>query len=201
MKREWRLETELIHAGEPRPRVGGAVNLPVFQSSTFEFSGEDNYHDVRYIRLNNTPNHVALHQKLATLEKGEAALVAGSGMAAVSTTLLSLLSQGDHFLAHRSLYGGTQDFITKDLPKLGIECTFVDADDRGSWEKALGEGDRTTRAFYVETITNPLLQVVDLEGSSRRVLSGASVHFRDRQHLRYPRQLPSDRARLRPRPP
>ncbi len=161
MKREWRLETNLVHAGDPRPRIAGAVNLPIFQSSTFEFAGEDNYHDVRYIRLNNTPNHVALHRKLATLEKSEAALVTASGMAAVSTTLLSLLSQGDHFLAHYTLYGGTYDFITRDLPKFGIECTWVDADDAGGWERALRP---TTKAFYVETMTNPLLHVVDLDG-------------------------------------
>ncbi len=167
MKNGWRLETELIHAGEPRPRIAGAVNVPVFLSSTYEFTGESDYHHVRYIRLNNTPNHVALHQKLATLERGEAALVAGSGMAAISATLLSLLAHGDHFLAHRSLYGGTHDFISKDLGRFGISCTFVDADDsngsNGSngWKNALTP---TTRAFYVETITNPLLDVLDLHG-------------------------------------
>jgi cystathionine beta-lyase/cystathionine gamma-synthase len=164
MKREWRLETELIHAGDPRPRIEGAVNVPIFQSSVFEFGGEDDYHDVRYIRLNNTPNHVALHWKIAVLEGGEAALVAGSGMAAISATLLSLLSHGDHILAHRSLYGGTYGLITKDLPALGIEHTFVDADDPGSWEKELRP---TTRAFYVETMTNPLFEVVDLPGVAR----------------------------------
>jgi cystathionine beta-lyase/cystathionine gamma-synthase len=161
MKRTRRVETELVHAGEPRPRIMGAVNTPIFQSSTYEFGGEGNYHDVRYIRLNNTPNHVVLHDKLAALERGEAALVTGSGMAAISAALLSLLGQGDHFLSHRSLYGGTHDFITKDLPRLGIECTFVDADDPSSWERALRP---TTRGFYVETITNPLLEVVDLPG-------------------------------------
>jgi cystathionine beta-lyase/cystathionine gamma-synthase len=190
MKREWRLETELIHAGEPRPRIEGSVNLPIFQSSTFEFSGEDNYHDVRYIRLNNTPNHVALHGKLAALERGEAALVAGSGMAAISATLLSLLSQGDHILAHRTLYGGTHGLITKDLPALGIECTFVDADDPPSWEKAMR---KTTRAFYVETMTNPLLEVVDLDGvaefcNSNRLVSlidntcATPVNYRPIEH-------------------
>jgi cystathionine beta-lyase/cystathionine gamma-synthase len=161
MKRNPRLETMLIHGGEIRPRVGGAITPPVFQSSTFEFSGEDNYHDVRYVRLSNTPNHTVLHRKLALLEAGEAALVAGSGMAAISATLLTLLSQGDHLVAHQCLYGGTHSFITKDLPALGIECTFVDADDRGTWAAALRP---TTRAFYVETMTNPLLEVVDLTG-------------------------------------
>jgi cystathionine beta-lyase/cystathionine gamma-synthase len=160
-KKAWNVETRLIHSGEPRPRIGGAVNVPVFQSSTFEFSGESGYHDVRYIRLNNTPNHVALGEKLASLEGGQAALVAGSGMAAVSAVLLSQLRAGDHLLAHHSLYGGTHAFLTRDLPDMGIECTFVDAGDKASWQKAK---KANTRAFYVETMTNPLLEVVDLEG-------------------------------------
>jgi cystathionine beta-lyase/cystathionine gamma-synthase len=159
-----RLETALVHAGEARPRIEGAVAMPVFQSSTFEFDGAGDYHDVRYIRLNNTPNHVVLQAKLAALESAEAALVAGSGMAAISATLLSLLSNGDHLLAHHTLYGGTHDFVTKDLPRMGVEHTFVDADDPASWGKALRP---TTRAFYVETMTNPLLQVVDLPGVAR----------------------------------
>jgi cystathionine beta-lyase/cystathionine gamma-synthase len=161
MTHAWRLETQLIHAGEPHPRIAGAVSMPIFQSSTFEYTGEGGYHDVRYMRCSNTPNHVALHQKLAVLEGGEAALVAASGMAAISTTLLSLLGHGDHLLAHRSLYGGTFDLMRKDLAKVGVECTFVDADDRQSWSKALRP---TTRAFYVETLTNPLLDVLDLDG-------------------------------------
>jgi len=159
-----RLETALVHAGEARPRIEGAIAMPVFQSSTFEFDGAGDYHDVRYIRLNNTPNHVVLQAKIAALESAEAALVAGSGMAAISSTLLSLLSNGDHLLAHHTLYGGTHDFVTKDLPRMGIEHTFVDADDPASWAKALRP---TTRAFYVETMTNPLLQVVDLPGVAR----------------------------------
>ncbi len=89
-----RVETKLIHAGELRPRVHGAVNLPIFQSATYEYGGEDDYHDIRYVRLNNTPNHNVLHAKLAAIEGAESAMVAASGMAAISTTLLSLLSKG-----------------------------------------------------------------------------------------------------------
>ncbi len=154
-----RFETALVHAGEPRPRIEGAVAMPVFQSSTFELDGGGSYHDVRYIRLNNTPNHHALHAKLAALEGAEAALVTASGMAAISSTLLSLLAHGDHLLVHDTLYGGTHDLVTKDLARLGIAHTFVDADDPSSWASALRP---TTRAFYVETLTNPLLEVVDL---------------------------------------
>jgi cystathionine beta-lyase/cystathionine gamma-synthase len=157
-----RLDTALIHAGEARPRVEGAVTLPIFQSATFEVKSDGDYHDVRYIRKSNTPNHAVLHAKLAAIEGGEASLVAASGMAAISSTLLSILRSGDHLIAHRTLYGGTHDFLTKDLPPLGIEHTFVDADARGeAWERALRP---TTRAFYVETFTNPLLEVLDLDG-------------------------------------
>jgi cystathionine beta-lyase/cystathionine gamma-synthase len=78
------------------------------------------YHSLKYIRLNNTPNHVALHEKLSALEGAEAALVTGSGMAAISTTLLTILSSGDHLLIQDCLYGGTHDFITKDFGAFGI---------------------------------------------------------------------------------
>jgi cystathionine beta-lyase/cystathionine gamma-synthase len=154
------LETKLIHAGEPEPRIGGAVSMPIFQSSTYEYTGATSYHDLKYIRLNNTPNHVALHQKLAALENAEDALVTGSGMAAISTTLLTILSSGDHFLAQECLYGGTHDFITKDLTGFEISFDFIDGDDPDSWKTHLRPN---TRIIYVETMTNPLLQVADLK--------------------------------------
>src|SRR5574341_785038 len=132
-----RLETKLIHAGEPEPRINGSVSMPIFQSAMFEYAGETSYHDLRYIRLNNTPNHVALHQKLAALENAEAALVAASGMAAISTTLLTVLSSGDHLLAQETLYGGSHDFITKDFAAFGISYDFINADDPGSWKSKL----------------------------------------------------------------
>jgi len=153
------LETKLIHAGEPDPLINGAVSMPVFQSSTFEYTGATSYHDLKYIRLNNTPNHIALHQKLAALENAEAALVTASGMAAISTTLLSILSCGDHLLAQECLYGGTHDFITKDLEMFGISYDFIDGDDPGSWKYKLKPN---TKAIYIESMTNPLLQVADL---------------------------------------
>ena len=154
------LETKLIHASEPDPPIEGAVSMPIFQSSTFEYAGAASYHDLKYIRLNNTPNHIALHQKLAASEGAEAALVTASGMAVISTALLSLLSSGDHVLAQECLYGGTHDLITKDLPTLGISYDFIDADNPDSWKHHL----RTeTKAIYVEIMTNPLLQVGDLK--------------------------------------
>ncbi len=156
-----KLDTKLIHAGEPRPGVLGAVSLPVFQSATYEYSGEStDYHDLRYIRLNNTPNHVALHQKLAALENAEDALVFASGMAAISTALLTVLRAGDHVILQNCLYGGTHDFATKDLPDYGIGHGFIDAERPETWEKALKPN---TRALYVETISNPMMKVADLK--------------------------------------
>ena len=155
------IDTKLIHAGEPNPLIQGAVSIPIFQSSTFEYGGQESYHDLRYIRLNNTPNHVALHEKLAALENGEAAVVSGSGMAAISTTLLALLSAGDHFLAQDCLYGGTHDLITKDLPAYGISSDFICGKDPNAWKTLLRP---TTKAVYVESITNPLMQVANLKG-------------------------------------
>jgi cystathionine beta-lyase/cystathionine gamma-synthase len=157
------METRLVHAGEPDPRIQGAVSMPIFQSSTFEYTGETSYHDLRYIRLNNTPNHLVLGSKLAALENAEAAVVMSSGMAAITTTLLTFLSAGDHFLTQECLYGGTHDFFTKDLISLDISFDFIDGDDPDSWEQKLRPN---TRAFYVETMTNPLLQVADLQAVS-----------------------------------
>ena len=153
------IETKLIHAGEPEPLICGAVSMPIFQSSTFEYTGETTYHDLKYIRLNNTPNHIALHQKLAALENSEAALVTASGMAAITTTLLTVLSSGNHLLAQECLYGGTHDFITGDFIELGISFDFIDGDNPGSWKHKLTPN---TKAILVETMTNPLLQIADL---------------------------------------
>lgn len=153
------IETLAIHAGEPKPRIGGAVVMPIFQSSTYEYLGEADYHDVRYIRLNNNPNQIALCKKIAAIENTEAALVAGSGMAAISATLMTILSNGDHFITLDCLYSGTHELTTKILPGYGISHSFVDGNDHASWERALKPN---TKAIYVETLTNPLLQVADL---------------------------------------
>jgi cystathionine beta-lyase/cystathionine gamma-synthase len=158
-----RIETKLVHAGEPEPRMFGAVSLPIFQTAMYETFGGEGYHSVRYIRLNNTPNHEVLHAKLAALENAEQALVTASGMASISAALLTLLGSGDHLLCQNSLYGGTDGFVTRDLPKLGIEYDFVDLDDPGSWESKLR---KNTRVFYVETISNPLMRVGDLKAAA-----------------------------------
>lgn len=161
MRKQYKhIETKLIHAGEPEPRLAGAVSIPIFQSAMFEYSGETDYHDLKYIRLNNTPNHDAVHAKLAALENAEAALVTASGMAAISTALFTVLSAGDHLLAQNCLYGGTHDFLTKDFARFGLSYDFIDAGNASSWK---GKLRPNTKAIYVETMTNPLLEVADLK--------------------------------------
>ena len=159
-----RIETKLIHAGEPQPRILGAVSLPIFQTAMFEYAGEASYHDIRYIRLNNTPNHLALHAKLAALENAEAALVTASGMAAISTTLLTVLGAGDHLLAQDCLYGGTHDLLTKDFAGWSLGYDFIDGDNPDSWKQKLKPN---TKAIYVEAISNPTIQVTDLKAAVR----------------------------------
>ena len=154
------IDTRLIHAGEAVPRICGAVSLPIFQSSTFEYAGQDHYDDLKYIRMNNTPNHTVLHAKLAAVENAEAALVSGSGMGAITTTLLTFLNPGDHFLSQGGLYGGTHSFIVEDLAAMGITCDFVDGDNPEHWADRL---QPNTRLFYCESITNPLVEVADIE--------------------------------------
>lgn len=159
-KRYVDIETKLIHSGEPKPRIEGAVVMPIFQSAMFEYSGGKSYHDIQYIRLNNTPNHVVLHKKLVALENAEAALVTASGMSAITTSLLTFLSAGDHLLVQDTLYGGTHTFLTNHIGRWGISFDFIDGADPNSWEKKLRPN---TRVIYVETMTNPLLQIADLK--------------------------------------
>lgn len=154
--------TRLIHAGEER--FGGAVAPPVFQSTVFAVEEAGGYEDLKYVRYNNLPNHRMLAAKLADLEGAEAALITSSGMAAISSALLTVLGAGDHLLAGDCLYGGTQLLITRKFPALGIEHTLVDPADPGSWQAALRPN---TRAIYVETITNPLMRVGELDAVGR----------------------------------
>ena len=159
------LTTLAVHAGEPKPRIGGAVSLPVFQSSTYEeqAAGAKDYHAVRYMRLSNSPNHLAAQAKIAALEGGAAALVTASGMAAISTALLGTLKRGDHVLAQSGLYGGTHTFMRDVLPQFGIAVDFINADEPDTWDASRRPD---TRALYVESATNPLLEVGDLAAAA-----------------------------------
>jgi cystathionine gamma-synthase/cystathionine gamma-lyase/cystathionine beta-lyase len=151
------LDTQAIHDGEPSPRIEGAVSLPIFQTATYTYDGSDA--PVRYVRYNNTPNHEALHEKLASLEATEAALVFSSGMAAISSALLGLLDAGDHLVSPRGLYGGTLDLFEDLLPRFDIGHSVLPGADPADWAGAVTP---STTVLYAESITNPLLEVPDL---------------------------------------
>ncbi|MBI4356400.1 MAG: aminotransferase class I/II-fold pyridoxal phosphate-dependent enzyme [Gammaproteobacteria bacterium] len=153
---EFALSTHLIHTGEPRPGIENAVCLPIFQTANYESADGIPYHDICYARLSNSPNHKALHEKIVAIEGAESALVTSSGMAAISATVLTLLSSGDHFLTQSCLYGGTYDFFTHDLPALGIHFDCIDPTEPASWESKLTP---STKLIYLESISNPLLQM------------------------------------------
>lgn len=153
-----RPDTRMIHAGEPEPRIAGAVAMPVFQSSTYESVEGEDYHDIGYIRLSNTPNHRALAEKLSALEGSEAALLFSSGMAAVTTSLLAHLCPGGHLLIGSCLYGGTHGFVFGLLEKFGVSYSVLDIDAPETWPALLREN---SRVIYTEVMTNPLLEVAD----------------------------------------
>jgi len=158
--------TRSVHAGRVRDPESGSITTPIHLSSTyFARNTKDltEYLEGRrsanfYARYSN-PTVEAAEQKIAELEGGERALCFGSGMAAISTLLLSQLRHGDHVVATRELYGGTFEFLDRMLPQWGITTTFVPPADRKALEGALGP---RTKLLYTETPTNPKLTVVDL---------------------------------------
>jgi cystathionine gamma-synthase/cystathionine gamma-lyase/cystathionine beta-lyase len=154
------MDTVAVHGGERRPGPDGSVVFPIYQGTVYEVEPGTSYHDIKYIRLNSTPSQQYLHDKLAALEGAEAAVATSSGMAAVTTILLSLMRAGDHLLASDCLYGGTHDFLTGHAASLGWSVSFVDAGRPETWEAARTE---RTRVFLVETITNPLMRVGRLD--------------------------------------
>jgi len=167
---ELALETRAIHAGRVEPRIEGSCVLPIFQSTVWEHTAEgSDYHDVRYPRLSNLPNHAVLGRRLAALEGAEAGLVTASGMAAISTTLFAMLGAGGHLLIQDQLYGGTHALVAHDFASYGLSFDFISSDDPQSWKSKLRP---QTRAIYVETLTNPLLQIAD----HRAVVEFARAH-------------------------
>jgi methionine-gamma-lyase len=158
--------TLAVHAGEQIDPLTGALDTPIYQSTTFAaadsaemaalYGGEKP--GFMYTRYGNPTLH-ALEEKLAALEGGEAALVAATGMAAISTAIMGYVKAGDHVLASRSLYGAAYNFLNKKLPRMGACATFVPSLDPADFERAV---QPNTRLIYFETPTNPVLDVLDI---------------------------------------
>ena len=163
-----KFSTTALHAGHDTTKTAGTRAVPIYQSTSYVFN--DTQHAANlfslaepgfiYTRLNNPTNDI-LEKRLAALDGGIGAAVFASGTAAISSALLTLLRAGDHIVASSTLYGGTFNLLNVTLPRLGITTTFVDASDPENFEKAIQEN---TRAVFIESIGNPKLDVLDIEG-------------------------------------
>ena len=154
-----KFETKVIHAGqEPDPRTG-AVMTPIYATSTYAQSSPGEHRGYDYARTRN-PTRDALEACLAALESGESAFAFASGMAAIGTTL-ELLDSGAHLVAMNDLYGGSYRILERVRKRsAGLNCAFTDLSKTGNLEKAIRP---ETRMVWVESPTNPLLKIVDLE--------------------------------------
>ncbi len=166
MKEDYRFETLAVHAGESPCRVTGALDTPIYQSTTFVSADADEMAAVyggekpgyMYTRYGNPTVH-ALEEKLAALECGEAAQAFSTGMAAISSAILGYVRAGDHVVAARSLYGAAYDFLNKKLPSLGASTTFVQSTHVEDFEKAIRPN---SKLIYFETPSNPILEILDI---------------------------------------
>ena len=163
--------TQALHAGHDVTNNGGTRAVPIYQSTAYVFNDSDHAANLFslaepgniYSRINNPTNDV-LEQRLAALEGGIAAVVTASGTSAIATSLLTLLKAGDHIVASRSLYGGTYNLLSVTLPRHGITTTFVDPSNPENFKNAAQEN---TRAFFIESLGNPKLDVLDIEAISK----------------------------------
>jgi O-acetylhomoserine (thiol)-lyase len=176
--RKFGFDTLCLHAGQIPDAATGARALPIYQTTSFVFDSADHAASLFnlqtfgnvYSRISN-PTVCALEERVAALEGGRAALAAATGMAAQTATLLTLAKHGDHFVAARTLYGGTYTQFAVTFADFGIESTFADPDDPESFRRAVKPN---TKAIYAETIGNPQLNVVDLAALAE-VAHGAGV--------------------------
>jgi cystathionine beta-lyase len=149
--------TICTHVGEVADeQFKGAVS-PIFPSSSYAYENVD---VKRYPRYFNTPNQEALCKKIAALEKTEEALIFGSGMAAISTTMLAFLHKGDHVVLQKTLYGGTYTFVVEEFDKFGIEYSFTEGFRKEDFEAKI---QQHTKVLFVETPSNPLMLITDLK--------------------------------------
>lgn len=175
-----KLETAALHAGHNVANTQGTRAVPIYQSSSYVFNNTEhaaNLFSLKelgfiYTRLNNPTNQI-LQDRLAAVEGGIGAVVFASGTSAIATGLMTLLRAGDHIVASSSLYGGTYTLLNVTLPRLGITTTFVDATNPEEFKAAVQDN---TRAFFVESLGNPKLDVLDLEAIAEQA-KAAEVPF------------------------
>lgn len=164
--KEFSFETELVKQGAYINQLASnPETAPIYLTTAFNVEDLDDLqarYDVKgfcYNR-NRNPNRSALIELMTFLEKGENSIICSSGMAAISTTVLSIVKQGDHILSDRTLYGETIDIFSKVLSGYGVDVTYVDFTDL---EQVKAEVRENTKIFYTETVSNPMISVVDID--------------------------------------
>jgi cystathionine beta-lyase/cystathionine gamma-synthase len=161
-------ETQAVRAGTDLRKKNAPLATPIYQTSTFEVTDNDEQlrvtpTDMFYTRYGN-PTHTVVENAIAELEGANAALLFSSGMNAITTTILALVKSGDHIVSQRDIYGGVTKFLSQWLPKLGVETTFVDTTDYDQYAQAIRPN---TKLIHIESPTNPTLRVVDLHRVAR----------------------------------
>ena len=168
MNDAWSFETKQIHAGQVADESTRARALPIYQTTSYTFKNTDHAAALFglaesgniYTRIMN-PTTSVVEERIAALEGGIGALMVSSGQAAESLAILNIAGAGDHLVSSPRLYGGTYNLFHYTLPKLGIEVTFVeDPDDIASWTAAVRPN---TKLFFAETISNPQIDILDIE--------------------------------------
>jgi cystathionine beta-lyase/cystathionine gamma-synthase len=175
-KKKLQISTEVVHGGDTISFSNAPKVLPIYQTSVFTFEDLDQldaYYDAPktgyiYTRFAN-PNHTALEQNIAQLERAENAVAAASGMAAIMAALLTFAQSGDHIVCSTEIYGGTLNLVKKELARLGIDCSFANFTNLEEIEQAIRP---ETKVMITETVTNPLLHVIDV----KRVAALAHQH-------------------------
>jgi len=180
------INTICTHAGELEDKQFKGAISPLYMSTSYAF---EDVETKRYPRYFNTPNQVALAKKMAALEHGEASLIFGSGMAAVSTSLMAFLRAGDHVVFQDSLYGGTSNLATEEFEKFGIEYSFAKDAKASSLEAEIKEN---TKVIYIETPSNPLLRITDLEAVAKLAKKHSLVSMIDNTFASPVNQNPID---------
>lgn len=157
-------ETVAVHGALDVKKKNGPVATPIYQTSTFQVTDNDEQERVtstdRYYTRWGNPTITVGEQTIAAIEGTETALVFASGMGAITSTVLSLLKTGDHIVAQRDVYGGVAKFFSEWLPKLGIETTFVETTKYEQHERAVRPN---TKLLYLESPTNPAVRIVDMK--------------------------------------
>jgi len=180
------INTICAHIGEVKDEQFKGAISPIYMSTSYGFDAVD---VLRYPRYLNTPNQEALVKKIAALEKTENALIFGSGMAAVSTTILAFLKQGDHIVLQQTLYGGTYNFVVEEFKKFGIEYSFTKDVSLNSFKEVI---QSNTKVLYIETPSNPLLTITDMQAVSKLAKTNGIVTMIDNTFASPINQTPVD---------